>query len=69
MTTVTIKNDTHRKLKNLKKKKGFRSFDEMLNHIAEEELNVPDIDEMFGSMTIEDRDKLREHKDRSDRYD
>jgi predicted CopG family antitoxin len=64
MTTVTIGSDTHRKLKKLKSKKNFGSFDELLREIAEKELEAPNIDEMFGSMKIEDKENIRDDNDR-----
>lgn len=64
MTTVTIGSDTHRKLKKLKSKKNFSSFDELLREIAEKELEAPNIDEMFGSMEIEDKENIRDSDDR-----
>lgn len=64
MTTVTIGSDTHRKLKKLKSKKNFSSFDELLREIAEKELEAPNIDEMFGSMKIEDKENIRDDNDR-----
>lgn len=64
MTTVTIGSDTHRKLKKLKSKKNFGSFDELLREIAEKELEAPNIDEMFGSMEIEDKENIRDSNDR-----
>ena len=64
MTTVTIGSDTHRKLKKLKSKKNFGSFDELLREIAEKELEAPNIDEMFGSMEIEDKENIRDSDDR-----
>ncbi|MFO7793346.1 MAG: antitoxin VapB family protein [Candidatus Nanohaloarchaea archaeon] len=64
MTTVTIGSDTHRKLKKLKSKKNFGSFDELLKEIAEKELEAPNIDEMFGSMKIEDKENIRDGNDR-----
>lgn len=64
MTTVTIRSDTHRKLKKLKSKKNSGSFDELLREIAEKELEAPNIDEMFGSMDIEDKENIRDSKDR-----
>lgn len=69
MTTVTIDEETHKKLKKLKDKQSSKSFNELLNDIVEKELEIPDSDEMFGSMELKDQDKVREHKDRADRYD
>lgn len=69
MTTVTIDEETHKKLKKLKEKQSSKSFNELLNDIAEKELGIPDSDEMFGSMELKDKERVREHKDRADRYD
>lgn len=69
MTTVTIDEKTHRKLKKLKQDRGAGSFDELLNDLAEKELEVPSAEEMFGSMNIEDKEEVRENRDRNDRYD
>lgn len=69
MTTVTINDETHRKLKKLKKLKGAASFNELLESIAEKELQVPSSEELFGSSELKDREKVREHKDRSERRD
>lgn len=69
MTTVTIDDETHKKLKKLKEKQSSKSFNELLNKIAEKELGIPDSEEMFGSMELKDKERVREHKDRSDRYD
>lgn len=69
MTTVTIDDETHKKLKKLKEKQSSKSFNELLNDIAEKELGIPDSEEMFGSMELKDQDRVREHKDRADRYD
>lgn len=69
MTTVTISEDTHRKLKKLKDKESASSFDELLDSIADKELDVPSSEEMFGSMEIKDKENIRDHNDRVDRYD
>ena len=69
MTTVTIDEETHKKLKKLKEKQSSKSFNELLNDIAEKELGIPDSDEMFGSMELKDKERVREHKDRADRYE
>ncbi|QGA81048.1 antitoxin VapB family protein [Candidatus Nanohalobium constans] len=69
MTTVTISEDTHRKLKKLKEKEKISSFDELLDNIAEEKLDIPSSEEMFGSMEIEDKEEIRDHDDRADRYE
>lgn len=69
MTTVTISEDTHRKLKNLKEKLSAGSFDSMLEEIADEKLDLPSTEEMFGSAEIKNRDEIRERNDRIDRYE
>lgn len=69
MTTVTIEESTLRKLKKLKKEKDAGSYDELLNELADEELEIPSADEMFGSMNIGNKEDVREHSDRADRYD
>ncbi|MFB6180558.1 MAG: hypothetical protein ABEJ93_01645 [Candidatus Nanohalobium sp.] len=68
MTTVTISSETHRKLKRLKKEKGTDSFDRLLDELAEEELEVPSVDEMFGSGKVGDKE-IRDRDDRIDRYE
>lgn len=68
-TTLTVSSETHRKLKMLKKDREASSFDELLEDIAEEELDVPSTEEMFGSMEIKDREKIRDRNDRVDRYE
>jgi len=67
MTTVTISEDTHRKLKKLKEKEQIKSFDELLDNIAEKELSAPD--SLFGEVKGLKEGEIREHGDRADRYD
>ena len=67
MTTVTISEDTHRKLKKLKDKESASSFDELLDSIADKELSVPD--SMFGEVKGLKEGEIREHEDRVDRYE
>jgi predicted CopG family antitoxin len=67
MTTVTITDETHRKLKKLKKKKDIQSFDQLLDEIADEKLQAPE--SMFGEVKGLKEGEIREHKDRADRYD
>lgn len=69
MTTVTIDDETHEKLKKLKEKEGSKSFNQLLNDIAEKELEIPDSEDMFGSMNLKDSEEVRSHKDRAERYD
>lgn len=69
MTTVTIDDETHEKSKKLKEKQGSKSFNQLLNDIAEKELEITDSEEMFGSMEVKDSVKVREHRDRAERYD
>ena len=69
MTTVTISEDTHRKLKKLKNEEGFSSFDELLDKVADERLQIPSSDEMFGSMDVKDKERIRDHSDRTERYE
>lgn len=69
MTTVTIDDETHEKLKKLKKRQGSNSFNDLLDEMAEKELGIPDSEEMFGSMKIKDSEEVREHRDRAGRYD
>jgi predicted CopG family antitoxin len=67
MTTVTITDETHRKLKKLKKKKKVQSFNKLLEEIADEKLQSPE--SMFGKIKGLKEGEIREHKDRTDRYD
>lgn len=67
MTTVTITDETHRKLKKLKEKKEVQSFDQLLDEIADEKLQAPE--SMFGEVKGMKEGEIREHKDRADRYD
>lgn len=67
MTTVTISEDTHRKLKKLKDKQKINSFDELLDNIAEKELSTPE--SLFGEVKGMKEGEVREHDDRVDRYD
>lgn len=69
MTTLTISERTHRLVKKVKEKEGASSFDELLEKIAEERLEVPSSEEMFGSMEVEDKEDIRDRNDRVDRYD
>lgn len=69
MTTITVSGKTHRKLKQLKQKRDADSFDILLEEIAEEELEIPSKEEMFGSMEIDDKQDIRDRKDRIDRYE
>lgn len=69
MTTLTISERTHRLVKKVKEKEGASSFDELLEKIAEERLEVPSPEEMFGSMKIENKEHIRDRNDRADRYD
>lgn len=68
MTTVTITDETHRKLERLKEERDAKSFDQLLNDLADEELEIPSTEEMFGSMKVKDKDKVRDRNDRIDRY-
>jgi predicted CopG family antitoxin len=69
MTTLTISERTHRMVKKLKEREGASSFDELLKKIAEERMGTPSSEEMFGSMEIDDKEDIRDHDDRVDRYD
>lgn len=68
MTTVTIDDKTHRKLKRLKEERNANSFDELLSQIAQEKLDIPSTEEMFGSAEVKDRQKIRDRNDRINRY-
>ena len=68
MTTVTVSRDTHRKLKKLKDMEGADSFDELLRQVSEEKLDIPSSEEMFGCADLQNKDDIRERKDRIDRY-
>lgn len=67
MTTVTISGETHRKLKELKKEREADSFNELLEEIADKELEVPD--SMFGAVKGMKKGDIRDRNDRIDRYD
>jgi predicted CopG family antitoxin len=69
MTTITIDESAHRKLKKLKEKEGAKSFNELVNIITDERLDIPSSEEMFGSMSIKDKEDIRDHDDRADRYE
>ncbi|PSG98708.1 MAG: hypothetical protein BRC29_01110 [Nanohaloarchaea archaeon SW_7_43_1] len=69
MTTVSISEETHRKLKRLKEKSSENSFDDILEKIADENLDTPSTDEMFGTAEIRDKEAIRERKGRIDRYE
>lgn len=69
VTTVTLREETHRKLSQLKKDFEASSFDELVEKLVEDELETPSVDEMFGSAEVEDKDALRDQKDRADRYE
>lgn len=69
MTTLTISERTHRLVKKMKEREDANSFDELLEKIAEERLEVPSSEEMFGSMEIENKEHIRDRNDRADRYD
>lgn len=69
MTTVTIDDETHEKLERLKEKRGSKSFNQLLDDIAEKELDIPESEEMFGSMNLKNSEKVRQHKDRAERND
>jgi len=67
MTTVTISNETHRKLKKLKEERSADSFDDLLNQIADEELQIPE--DMMGALEGIKDGEIRDREDRIDRYD
>jgi len=69
MTTVTISDDTHRKLKKLKEERKAESFDILLKELAEEKLEIPDTEEMFGSLAGISKGEIRDHENRTDRYE
>lgn len=68
MTTVTVSGDTHRKLRKLKEERGADSFDSLLRELAEEELEIPSSEEMFGAFKGIKDGEIRSHEDRVDRY-
>lgn len=45
-TTITLKKTTRKKLKRLKEKRKSKSFDSLLDEMADEELQTPD--SLFG---------------------
>ena len=69
VTTVTVDEETHRKLKNLKDEMKAFSLDEVVDRLIEKELEVPSTEEMFGSTEIKEMDKVRDRNDRADRYE
>ena len=68
-TTVTIDESTHRLLKQMKKRRDAKSFNELFKKMAEKDLEVPSTDEMFGSAKIENKEDIRDRSDRIDRYE
>jgi len=69
VTTVSLDEKTHRKLKNLKSEMEASSLDEVVDRLTEKELEVPSTEEMFGSAELKDTDKVRDINDRADRYE
>lgn len=65
-TTVSVSEETHRKMKNVKEKLSAESFDQLLNELMEKELDLPDT--LMGEAEV-DSDEVREHSDRTDRYE
>ena len=66
VTTVSVSEDTHRKMRKVKEKKGSGSFDELLEDIMEEELDLPD--SLMGEAEfVGSKDDLRDRNDRADR--
>lgn len=68
-TTLTVSSETHRKLEMLKNEKDADSFDELLEEVAEKELELPSTEEMFGSVKGMKKGEIRDHEDRTERYD
>jgi len=65
-TTVSVSEDTHRKMKKVKEKKQSKSFDELLDKIMEKELDLPD--SLMGEAEFTgDKEDIRDRNDRSDR--
>lgn len=65
-TTVSVSDDTHRKMKKVKEQHGSKSFDELLEDIMERELDLPD--SLMGKGKLEGSKKdLRDRNDRADR--
>lgn len=65
-TTVSVSEETHRKMKNVKEKLSAESFDQLLNELMEKELDLPDT--LMGEAEVE-AEEVREHEDRTDRYE
>lgn len=64
-TTVSVSEETHRKMKNVKEKLSAESFDQLLNELMEQELDLPD--SLMGEAEV-DSDDFRDHNDRTERY-
>jgi len=66
VTTVSVSEDTHRKLMRVKERKGASSFDEVLEDIMDEELDLPE--SLMGEAEFAgSKDDLKDRKDRADR--
>lgn len=65
-TTVSVSEDTHRKMKKVKEKKQSKSFDELLDEMMETELDLPD--SLMGEAEFTgEKEDIRDRNDRSDR--
>lgn len=66
VTTVSVSEDTHRKMMKVKEEKGSSSFDELLEEVMDEELDLPD--SLMGEAEFTgSKDDLRDRSDRADR--
>lgn len=61
-TTITLKEATRKKLERLKRKRGAKSFDQLLGEVADRELQVPD--SLFGKAKGLKKNFEREHEGR-----
>ena len=65
-TTISVSEDTHRKMKKVKEKKQSKSFDELLDEMMETELDLPD--SLMGEAEFTgEKEDIRDRNDRSDR--
>jgi len=67
-TTVSVSEDTHRKMKKVKEKKKSTSFDDLLDEMMESELKLPD--SLMGEAEFSgEKEDIRDRNDRADRLD
>ena len=66
VTTVSVSDETHRKMKKVKEKERFRSFDELLENMMDKELDLPD--SLMGEAELDgSKEDIRDRNDRTDR--